>query len=191
MNFCSICGASVSLQRLDGDHRKRFVCDGCNTTHYQSPTIVVAVYVCVGEEILWIKRGVPPAENLWAIPGGYMESDETPEEAASRELLEETGIAISPKQMMLVSISSITHISQTHLVYRCHLDACPATVATDEAPQCDWFTEDDLPWPELAFATIEPQIRQMYRWLRNGNYGIRVGVVDKAGSHYHNYPLAL
>lgn len=43
-------------------------------------------------EILLIKRGNPPFEGMWASPGGFMEMDETPGEAAIRELQEETGL---------------------------------------------------------------------------------------------------
>ena len=42
----------------------------------------------------------------------------------------------------------------------------------------------------FPFPTVEPQVRQMYRWLRSGSYGIRIGFVDEDGSHYKHYPLA-
>ena len=170
MKFCSECGSAVSLQTVAGDNRQRFVCDGCGKTHYQNPNVLVAVYVCVGEKILWIKRGIPPAVGKWAMPGGFMENDETPEAAAARELREETGIDIDAGQMMLVSVSSILNMAQTHLVFRCHFDETPAFTCTGEATECCWFDEDSLPWEELAFPTIEPHVRQVYRWLKNGNW---------------------
>jgi 8-oxo-dGTP diphosphatase len=43
-------------------------------------------------EILLIQRKDPPFEDCWALPGGFMEIEETLEEAARRELMEETGI---------------------------------------------------------------------------------------------------
>ena len=190
MKFCSECGSPGQMQAVEGDHRERFVCSGCGFTHYDNPRVVVAIYVCAGEKSLWIRRGIAPAKGRWAIPGGFMESDETPEEAASRELCEETGINLPADDMLLVSVSSIMHMAQTHLVFRCHVDAIPDTTTTAEATEFGWFTDTALPWPDIAFATIEPQIRQVYGWLRNGNYGIRVGVVDRDGSHYRNYPLA-
>jgi uncharacterized protein YlaN (UPF0358 family) len=33
-------------------------------------------------------------------------------------------------------------------------------------------------------------VRQIYGWLREGNYGIRVGFIDETGSQYRNFPLA-
>ena len=190
MKFCSDCGSRVSLQSIAGDSRQRFVCVDCGKTHYQNLNVLVASYVCVGDKILWIRRGTAPAIGKWAMPGGYMENDESPEAGASRELSEETGIVVPADQMILVSVSSILHMAQTHLVFRCHLDHQPETVQTPEAIECAWFDENSLPWEELAFASIEPHVRQIYRWLRNGNYGIRVGFIDENGSQYRNFPLA-
>ncbi len=190
MNFCSECGSKVSLQAVAGDNRQRFVCDDCGKTHYQNPNVLVATYVCVGESMLWIKRGTAPAAGKWAIPGGYMENDETPEAGASRELREETGIDVAANKMILVSVSSILHMAQTHLVFRCHLEHRPGTVQTEEAVESAWFEEHDLPWEDLAFASIEPHVRQVYGWLKEGNYGIRVGFIDENGSQYRNFPLA-
>jgi len=47
-----------------------------------------------GEEVLLIRRKNPPFENMWALPGGFIDPGESPETAARRELLEETGIEL-------------------------------------------------------------------------------------------------
>ena len=190
MKYCADCGSEVTLKAIAGDERQRFVCDGCGKTHYENPNVLVAAYVCVGSKILWIRRGIAPAVGKWAMPGGYMENDETPEAAAARELKEETGIDVQADQMELVSVSSILHMAQTHLVFRCHLDVEPQTANTEEAKEFGWFDEDSLPWEELAFPRIEPHVRQVYRWLKNGNFGIRIGFIDEKGSQYRIYPLA-
>ena len=54
--------------------------------------VIAAASVCVfrDDEVLLIKRAKPPF--LWSLPGGRIEAGETPEQAAVRELLEETGI---------------------------------------------------------------------------------------------------
>lgn len=187
MKYCPDCGAPVNLRDVAGDHQSRHVCVACGKTHYDSPKVLVAAYVCVGERMLWIRRGTPPARGQWALPGGFMERGETPEAAACRELLEETGVSIADDALTLVSVSSILHMAQTHLVFRCHLPEVAATTPTEEAIEFGWFNSEDLPWDEMAFGTVEPQIRQMYRWLHKGTFGIRVGVVDETSSHYKHY----
>jgi ADP-ribose pyrophosphatase len=59
-----------------------------------NPRVAVGAVVFKQECVLLVRRGQPPAEDLWAIPGGSVEIGETLQEAAEREILEETGIQI-------------------------------------------------------------------------------------------------
>ena len=43
-------------------------------------------------KVLLVKRGIEPFKNMWAIPGGFIHMNETLDEAAKRELFEETGV---------------------------------------------------------------------------------------------------
>lgn len=56
--------------------------------------MAVGAVVFRDECVLLVRRGQPPAEDLWAIPGGSVEIGETLQEAAEREILEETGVQI-------------------------------------------------------------------------------------------------
>jgi ADP-ribose pyrophosphatase YjhB (NUDIX family) len=58
--------------------------------------VVLLRLVGAGVEVLLIKRGRPPAERQWHFPGGAQRLGETAEEAARRELLEETGLTAGP-----------------------------------------------------------------------------------------------
>lgn len=59
-----------------------------------SPRVGVGAVVLRDGRILLVRRGAPPAEGLWAIPGGGLKLGETLQEGAEREIFEETGIAI-------------------------------------------------------------------------------------------------
>ncbi|MDY6951810.1 MAG: NUDIX hydrolase [Thermodesulfobacteriota bacterium] len=60
----------------------------------ESPQTAVGAIVVKDEKVLMVKRVHAPGEGLWAIPGGGVELGETLEEAAEREVKEETGIVI-------------------------------------------------------------------------------------------------
>ena len=56
------------------------------------PTACVGVVCLHGSDVLLIRRGKPPRQGQWSIPGGRLERDETMAAAALRELREETGV---------------------------------------------------------------------------------------------------
>lgn len=58
------------------------------------PQVAVGAIVFHTDRVLLVRRGKPPAEGLWSIPGGRVELGETLQEAAEREILEETGLIV-------------------------------------------------------------------------------------------------
>ncbi len=62
------------------------------------PVVAVGAIVFNNSRVLLVRRGQPPSQDLWAIPGGRVEIGETLQEAAEREILEETGITIRARE---------------------------------------------------------------------------------------------
>lgn len=84
---CTFCGARFPPGR---PWPRR--CGACGETSYLNPKPVAVAVQPVGAGLLVVRRGIPPAEKLLALPGGYIDVDETWQAAAVRELGEETGI---------------------------------------------------------------------------------------------------
>ena len=89
--YCSICKTKNHYSNIEG--QIRYHCPECKTIHYQNPK-PTATLICVeNNKILLVKRAFNPAKGYWSLPGGFIELRETPEDAAKRELKEETNLS--------------------------------------------------------------------------------------------------
>jgi 8-oxo-dGTP diphosphatase len=87
---CLYCGGEIIKKSEDGVLRD--FCPCCNSYFYENPLPVVSTILESSRQILLVKRGKRPSKGLWCLPTGFAEAGESIEEAALRELEEETGI---------------------------------------------------------------------------------------------------
>jgi ADP-ribose pyrophosphatase YjhB (NUDIX family) len=172
MKFCSQCGSdSITWVVPSGDNRPRHVCGNCNEIYYQNPKIVVG---CIPEwenRILLCKRAIEPRYGYWTLPAGFMENDETTQEAAERETLEEANARV--ELLGLYTVMNIPHTNQVYMMFRSRLldlDFGPGT----ESLECKLFHEEEVPWHELAFPTISHTLR-LYFEERSAQFGVHLG----------------
>jgi len=102
--------------------------------------------------VLLVKRGIPPFQGRWAIPGGFVLEGESLDDAALRELREETGVADVYLEQ-LYSFGDLDRDPRGRVVTIAYYalvsaDRAPPVAGTDAAEAC-WFSADEL--PELAF----------------------------------------
>ncbi|HPR17057.1 MAG TPA: NUDIX domain-containing protein [Candidatus Cloacimonadota bacterium] len=92
INFCAQCGYKLELQQ-DHEGKLRPKCPKCGFTYYKNP-IPASACVIVNEanQVVVIRRRFAPNAGGWALPSGYVEIDQSPEECAIDEMLEETGL---------------------------------------------------------------------------------------------------
>ena len=172
MKYCSDCASPVELRIPEGDNLPRFVCDQCNTIHYQNPNIVAG---CIPEwegKLLLCRRAIEPRHGFWTLPAGYMENSETTIEAARRETAEEAGADVEISN--LFAVINLPHINQVYMMFRAQLHK-PDYSAGTESLEVKLFEEHEIPWDELAFPVIEQTLKRYYSDLARGEFQLHVG----------------
>ncbi len=155
MNFCSDCGRPVTQVVPPDDNRLRHVCGHCGSIHYQNPKMVIGtvpVWDLDGDtQVLLCRRAIEPRRGYWTLPAGFMENAETTGEAAERETMEEAGARIELQE--LFTLLNVPHVHQVHLFYRARLLDLNFEAGT-ESLEVKLFAERDIPWHDIAFATV-------------------------------------
>ncbi len=125
----------------------------------ERPIVGVGVVVLSRAGVLLIKRGKPPRQGGWSLPGGAQELGETVEETARREILEETGLSITPIGLVDV-VDSITHDDAGAVQYHYTLvdlaasaEPDPPTAGGDVAGAA-WVALEDLAEKNLWSETV-------------------------------------
>lgn len=167
MNYCTQCGAKVELRIPEGDTHLRHVCRECGEIHYLNPKLVIG---CIAEwngDILLCRRAIEPRHGFWTLPAGFMENGESTIEAALRETREEACAQVAIEE--LFALVNIPHISQVHLFYRGQLLGNEFG-AGEESLETALFSEDAIPWDDLAFRSVALCLRAYFEDRRNGQF---------------------
>lgn len=172
INYCSTCGAAVTVRIPAGDSLPRHVCDQCGTIHYRNPRLVVGALPVWGDKILLCRRAIEPRRGMWTLPAGFMENGETVAEAALRETREEANADIDLGDMY--TLISVPHINQVHVVYRASLRNLEFS-AGEESLEVRLFAEAEIPWDEIAFRTIALTLKHYFEDRRSGNFRFHPG----------------
>lgn len=112
-----------------------------------------------GDEILLVERAKEPLLGYWSLPGGIVETGETLETAVRREVLEETGLVIEPREVVEVferimpDAAGRVEYHYVLLDYLC--DAVGGTLSpADDVSQARWFPKQALDGLRLTQGTL-------------------------------------
>ena len=138
------------------------------TYQYPRPSLTTDAVVFrvkdASKQLLLIQRKFPPFKGKWALPGGFMDMDETLEQSAARELEEETGLkGINLQQLKAFSSLERDPRGRTvSVIFWGVADASLKIVAGDDAAKAQWFDLNNL--PELAFDHKEIVVAAIAKW---------------------------
>src|SRR3546814_16752108 len=96
--FCSQCGAHITLCIPPDDNRKRAVCNNCGAVHYQNPRNVVGVLPVWKDKNLLCRRAIEPRYNTQTLPAEFMGLGATTDKADMTEIHEKARAQIRPGQ---------------------------------------------------------------------------------------------
>ncbi len=135
----------------------------------QRPAIGVSVLVRGADGVLLVRRGRPPLAGLWSLPGGRVEFGERLEEAAIREIREETGIDIEGLVQIdvaeIIGRQSDGGIEDHFVLIVFEGSYLSGTIAAgDDAAEARWVSPRD--WPELDMTKDTRRVLQTFGFGR-------------------------
>lgn len=176
MNYCCDCGANVSFVVPENDNRPRYICDSCHAIHYQNPKPVCGCLPVWEDRVLLCKRAIEPRYGYWTLPAGFMENSETIQQAAIRETWEEATAEVEIQQ--LYCVFSLPHVSQIYMMFLTKLKHCSFKPGA-ESLETALFRQDEIPWDELAFTTIQYTLEFYFAERVKQNYTTHIGDIIK------------
>ncbi|MEV0973879.1 NUDIX domain-containing protein [Microtetraspora glauca] len=158
-SHCSFCGAAFAP-----DQAWPRSCSGCANTSYLNPLPVAVMVLPVDDGLLVVRRDVEPHRGGLALPGGFIDMGESWQQAAVRELREETGVVVEADDVRLFDVLSAP--DGTVLVFalgpRTGSAGLPPVVATAETSE--WLLIDGP--RELAFPLHTRIVSEFFRSRR-------------------------
>lgn len=156
----------------DDDTRIRDVCDECGYVVYENPKVVVGAVVAHQGKVLLCRRAIEPRRGYWTLPAGYLELQETLEEGAQRETLEEADARVALDGIL--AVYSISRIAQIQVIFRARFKGAAEYAPGVESLDVRLFDWADIPWDDLAFPSVHWSLRA-WRDVGDGPLGPPAG----------------
>ena len=167
MKYCSQCRADIKVTVPAGDNRERYTCPTCESIFYENPNIITGSIPVFGNKIMLAKRSIEPRSGLWTLPAGFMENGETTSQGAWRETQEETLAQVEIQSLFCVC--NVPHINQVHLFYLANM-VNDTFGPTSESSEVALFSEADIPWQDIAFATVSQTLKKFFQDRKQGKF---------------------
>ncbi|OJU36274.1 MAG: DNA mismatch repair protein MutT [Bacteroidales bacterium 45-6] len=160
--YCPKCGSSQFLE----NNFKSKKCHSCGFVYYFNVSSSVAVIIKNEKnEILVATRAHEPAKGTFDLPGGFIDMDETAEEAAAREILEETGLSVIETKYLFSLpnkyVYSDFEVQTMDLFFECKVKGGTAIHAEDDVAALQFIPLKDLDPERFGLWSIKKAIQKL------------------------------
>lgn len=158
--FCPLCGSTTFIEHNEKAKR----CETCGFTYYFNPSSAVACFIRnAKDELLLVRRAKEPAKGTLDLPGGFVDMDESAEEAVCREVKEETGLDISECRY-LFSIPNIYKycnfdVHTVDMFFECQVKEFTNAHAEDDAAEIIILKKEKLKEEDFGLTSIKKAIK--------------------------------
>jgi 8-oxo-dGTP diphosphatase len=147
-HYCVNCGSVLEPRVIEG--RTYEACPNDDFVLWHDPKVVTSVVVVHDGGVVLGRRSIEPGKGLWCLPGGFVNDDEDPRDAARRECREEIGAAVDITRLIGVyHIAKRAAPSMIGIAYQARLADGERLEPGSEMSELATHAEDSL--PELAF----------------------------------------
>ncbi|WP_250657228.1 NUDIX hydrolase [Alkalimarinus coralli] len=161
MLHCPNCG----LQSFEFDGNKVYRCKACHYEFFFNAATAVGALIEKDGDLLTGVRARAPGQGLLDLPGGFVDPDESLEQALKRELDEE--LSISPSSMRYFSSGSNRYLynnveyTTCDVFFMCEIDSFEGMQANDDISEYRWVPLDEITLHAFAFKSVQNVIAKL------------------------------
>lgn len=161
-HYCPICGSD----RFVVNNFKSKRCDSCGFIYYFNPSsATVAIIINKKKEILVATRANDPAKGTFDLPGGFVDMNETGEQAVIREVREETGLNVASVRYLFSIPNTYMYsgfeVNTTDLFFLCHIDDDSSFSANDDVAALQFIPIADLNPSLFGLSSIKKGVEKI------------------------------
>ena len=162
--YCPKCGSP----HFDDNDIKSRKCAVCGFIYYLNPSAATAAFVLNPEnQLLIARRSKEPAKGTYDLPGGFVDYNETAEEAIIREMKEETGLILSHPEYLFSLPNSYLYSGFTvptlDLFFCFHLKETPILRPADDVSELFFLSKENIDPAGFGLDSIRKAVEN---WLR-------------------------
>lgn len=162
-HFCPLCGSDRFVEHGPTSRH----CESCGFSYYTNPRGATVAFIVNDQgEMLCGRRVKDPAKGMRDAPGGFMDLDETAEEGMCREVFEETGLVVRPKQLRyLFSLPNRYPYSgivcrSIDFFFEVRIEGRPTFEGRDDISRLEWVPLSEIKPEEFGMASIARGLRR-------------------------------